>query len=275
MTARPVPDQVVIFGNQTPLVQSNMHALSLQNVSKSFGGVDAVSKVNLHIKVGESRALLGPNGAGKTTLFNLATGEVRVDRGRVFVFDQDMTHQPVQKRIASQMGRTYQISNLFSRLTVEENLFLASWKTRGKKTSWVATLFRSWHGFRNQRRHVADIAARVGLGERLDIPVAELSHGEQRQLELGITLAHEPRLLLLDEPMAGLSAAERGFMTELIMSLKPLITIVIIEHDINVAFSIADQVSVLHQGSIIAEGTPEEIGTNEKVQEVYTLSRKK
>jgi branched-chain amino acid transport system ATP-binding protein len=165
------------------------------------------------------------------------------------------------------------VSNLFVQLTVEENLFLASWKTRGKRTSPIAMLFRSWRKFENQRRHVAQIANRVGLADKFDVPVEALSHGEHRQLELGITLAHEPKILLLDEPMAGLSAGERGFMTELIKSLKPEITVVIIEHDIDVAFNIADQVSVLHHGAIIAEGTPEQIEANAQVQQIYTLSR--
>jgi len=250
-----------------------MHALVLENVSKSFGGINAVSKVNLTVAVGESRALIGPNGAGKSTLFNLVTGEIPLDRGRILLLGKDLTREPVQKRIASQLGRTYQVSNLFKQLTVQENLFLASWQTRKKKTFLAATLFRSWQKFENQRRHVADTARRVGLEGKLDVTVDELSHGEQRQLELGITLAHEPRILLLDEPMAGLSVAERGFMTELIMSLKSEITVVIIEHDIDVAFSIADQVSVLHHGAIIAEGTPEQIKANPKVQQIYALSR--
>jgi branched-chain amino acid transport system ATP-binding protein len=250
-----------------------MHALVLENVSKSFGGINAVSKVNLTVAVGESRALIGPNGAGKSTLFNLVTGEIPLDRGRILLLGKDLTREPVQKRIASQLGRTYQVSNLFKQLTVQENLFLASWQTRKKKTFLTATLFRSWQKFENQRRHVADTARRVGLEGKLDVTVDELSHGEQRQLELGITLAHEPRILLLDEPMAGLSVAERGFMTELIMSLKSEITVVIIEHDIDVAFSIADQVSVLHHGAIIAEGTPEQIKANPKVQQIYALSR--
>ncbi len=250
-----------------------MHALVLENVSKSFGGIDAVSKVDLTVDKGESRALIGPNGAGKSTLFNLVTGEIPLDRGRIVLFGRDMTNEKVQKRIASQLGRTYQISNLFSQLTVQENLFLASWQTRRKKTSIFATLFKSWRRFENQRRYVAKIAQRVGLEDKLDIMVDELSHGEHRQLELGITLAHEPRILLLDEPMAGLSVAERKFMTDLIMSLKPEITVVIIEHDIDVAFSIADQVSVLHHGAIIAEGTPEQIENNRDVQQIYTLSR--
>ncbi|MBI4774194.1 MAG: ABC transporter ATP-binding protein [Deltaproteobacteria bacterium] len=250
-----------------------MHALVLENVSKSFGGIDAVSKVNLSVSVGESRALIGPNGAGKSTLFNLTTGEIPLDRGRIILFGKDLTREPVKKRITSQLGRTYQVSNLFSRLTVQENLFLASWQTRRARTSPIATLLRSWRAFEHLRRHVAQTAHRVGLDGKLDTPVEELSHGEQRQLELGVTLAHEPRILLLDEPMAGLSAAERKFMTELIMSLKPEITVVIIEHDIDVAFSIADRVSVLHHGAIIAEGTPREIEDNPQVQQIYTLSR--
>jgi branched-chain amino acid transport system ATP-binding protein len=250
-----------------------MHALVLKNVSKSFGGIDAVSKVDLAVMTGESRALIGPNGAGKTTLFNLVTGEIVLDEGRILLFGKDLTREPVQKRIASKLGRTYQVSNLFSQLTVQENLFLASWQTRKQKVSQLGTLFPSWNKFKNQRRHLAEIAHRVGLADRLDTTVDALSHGEQRQLELGITLAHEPRILLLDEPMAGLSIAERGFMTELIMSLKPEITVVIIEHDIDVAFSIADQVSVLHHGAIIAEGSPEQIENNPEVQRIYTLSR--
>ncbi len=250
-----------------------MHALVLQDVSKSFGGIEAVSGVNLTVAEGESRALIGPNGAGKSTLFNLVTGEILLDRGRLLVFGRDLTREPVQKRIASRLGRTYQISNLFSQLTVEENLFLASWTTRGGKSSVLSTLFRPWRKLDGQRRHVSTVAERVGLERKLDVPVEELSHGEHRQLELGVALAHEPRLLLLDEPMAGLSAGERGFMTELMVSLKPEITVVIIEHDIEVAFSIADRVSVLHRGAIIAEGSPDEIRANEKVQEIYTLSR--
>jgi len=250
-----------------------MHALVLKNVSKSFGGIDAVSKVDLTVMEGESRALIGPNGAGKTTLFNLVTGEIALDEGRIILFGKDLTRAPVQERIASQLGRTYQVSNLFSQLTVQENLFLASWQTRTRKVSLAGTLFRSWRKFQNQCRHIAEVAQRVGLEDKLEVAVNELSHGEHRQLELGITLAHEPKMLLLDEPMAGLSVAERKFMTELIMGLKSEITVVIIEHDINVAFSIADQVSVLHHGAIVAEGSPEQIEQNREVQQIYTLSR--
>ena len=250
-----------------------MRALELKDVSKSFGGIDAVKDVNLIIDAGESRALIGPNGAGKTTVFNLITGEIRLDVGKISLFDQVISREPIQKRIKLKLGRTYQISNLFAQLTVQENLFLASWQTRQRRASLMSTLFRPWQKFDGQCRQIQDIAHRVGLKNKFNEPVNELSHGEHRQLELGITLAHRPKLLLLDEPMAGLSASERGFMTRLIKDLKTDITVLIIEHDIDVAFTIADQVSVLHQGTIIVEGTPNEIRANSKVQEIYTLSR--
>jgi len=252
---------------------NQMRVLVLKNVSKSFGGIDAVRDVDLVINVGERRALIGPNGAGKTTLYNLVTGEIPLDRGKIFLFDTDLTQEPVQKRIQLGMGRTYQMSNLFQGLTIQENLFLAAWKRGQAPSSLWATLFRSWKKFNGRCSRALEIARQVGLEERFSVPVSELSHGEQRQLELGITLAHDPKILLLDEPMAGLSASERSFMTKQIMKLKPEITIVIIEHDIDVAFSIADKVSVLNQGSIIAEGSPEEIRANPHVQEIYTLSR--
>ena len=166
-----------------------MHALELTNVSKSFGGIDAVSKVDLTVMMGESRALIGPNGAGKSTLFNLVTGEIPLDEGRILLFGKDLTREPVQKRIPSQLGRTYQTSNLFSQLTVQENLFLASWQTRTRKASLVATLFRSWRKFDNQRRYLTKIAHRVGLEDKLDTTVDAcvlelLSGGPQSQAEI-------------------------------------------------------------------------------------------
>ncbi len=247
--------------------------LTLIRVSKYFGGIDAVKHVDFSINEGESRALIGPNGAGKTTLYNLITGEIPLDEGEIFLFKKDLTHEPVQRRIQLGMGRTYQISNLFQDLTVQENLFLATWMRGSTSHPLFSVLFRSWKKFSDQCDYALEIARRVGLENRLDMPVSELSHGELRQLELGISLAHDPKILLLDEPMAGLSIVERSFMTELIMQLKSKITMVIIEHDIDVAFSIADNVSVLHQGTIIAEGAPAEIHANSRVQEIYTLSK--
>lgn len=248
-----------------------MQALVLKNVSKSFGGIHAVRDVDFVVNAGERRALIGPNGAGKTTLYNLITGELRLDTGAILLFGQDLTHEPVQKRIQLRMGRTYQTSNLFWELTVQENLFLAAWKREKLSPSLLSTLFRPWKTFGSQCGRAWEIAQQVHLEEKFDVPVNELSHGEYRQLELGITLAHDPKILLLDEPMAGLSTNERTFMTELIMRLEPEITVVIIEHDIDIAFSIADRVSVLHRGSIIAEGSPAEVQANQQVQEIYIL----
>ena len=195
--------------------------------------------------------VVGRNGMGKTTLLKSVMGLPPLLRTGSITFDgRETVKMP-----------THDITNLGIGYVPQGRMLFPT------------TLFRSWRKFDNQRRYLAKIAHRVGLEDKLDITVDELSHGEHRQLELGITLAHNPRILLLDEPMAGLSVAERRFMTELIMSLKPEITVVIIEHDIDVAFSIADQVSVLDHGAIIAEGSPEQIENNRKVQQIYTLSR--
>ncbi len=249
-------------------------ALSLTGVSKSFEGIEAVVNVDMEVATGESRALIGPNGAGKSTLFNLITGEIPRDKGRILIHGQDVTHDPVRRRIELGMGRTYQSSNLFMEMTVRENLFLSVWKKGRPPAGRLATLFRAWSGYHRQLVMVEEVAGKVGLKDRLDVPVSELSHGEHRQLELGLTLGHEPTMLLLDEPMAGLSANERTFMTNLIMGLRGWITILIIEHDIDIAFRVAERVSVLHQGSIIAEGLPAEVRANRHVQEIYTLSLK-
>ena len=247
-------------------------ALTLKGVSRSFGGINAVVDVDLVVPSGERRALIGPNGAGKSTLFNLITGEISVDQGQICLYGQDLTEDPVQKRIQMGLGRTYQTSNLFMQMTVQENIFLAAWRRGERSSSKLRTLFRSWKKYPEQCSHARELAALVGLAEKIHVTANELSHGEHRQLELGITLAHDPRILLLDEPMAGLSANERIFMTDLIMGLRSHITVVIIEHDIETAFRIADQVSVLHQGRIIAEGSPDQVRANQGVQEIYTLS---
>lgn len=247
--------------------------LKLSGVSKSFGGIDAVVDVDMQIAVGECRALIGPNGAGKSTLFNLITGEIPLDRGSIEIFNQDLTDSAVQRRIELGVGRTYQTSNLFMDLTVRENLFLSVWR-RGKiPGGLLSTLFRPWRKYTRQCEQLEETAMQVGLFEKINTKVMDLSHGEHRQLELALTLAHHPKALLLDEPMAGLSANERIFMTELIMDLRSSITILVIEHDIDIAFSLADKVSVLHQGGVITEGTPDEVRANKQVQDIYTLSR--
>jgi branched-chain amino acid transport system ATP-binding protein len=257
----------------TPIGSDQKMTLNLTGVSKSFGGIDAVVDVNMPVAVGECRALIGPNGAGKSTLFSLITGETPIDEGKIIFFDKDLTSEPVQQRIKLGMGRTYQSSNLFMELSVRENLFLSVWKRNKAPVGLLSMLFKPWHKFTEQCEQLEESAREAGLIDKLDTKVMDMSHGEHRQLELAMTLAHQPRALLLDEPMAGLSASERIFMTDLIMGLRSRITILIIEHDIDIAFSLADKVSVLHQGRIIADGTPDEIKTNQQVQNIYTLSK--
>lgn len=251
----------------------NKLILNLTGVSKSFGGIDAVVDVNLSIAGGECRALIGPNGAGKSTLFSLITGETPLDRGQIIFNNEDLSSEPVQRRSGLGMGRTYQSSNLFMELSVRENLFTSVWKRRNGPGSLLSTLFKPWQKFTTQIEQLEEVAHEVGLFEKLDTKVMDMSHGEHRQLELAMTLGHNPKVLLLDEPMAGLSASERKVMTDLIMGLRSSLTILVIEHDIDIAFSLAEKVSVLHQGRIIADGSPGEIRENSEVQQIYTLSK--
>jgi len=241
------------------------HALVAAGVSKSFGGVQAVRSVDLAVYVGERRALIGPNGAGKTTLFNVIAGELMADVGRIEIFDIDITKRTVQERARLGLGRTYQISQLFLNLTVEENLFLAGVASAGVEF----TLFRRWHNYPKEREWAHRVAEDFGLADYLRRQVSELSHGLQRQLEVGMAMAMRPKLIMLDEPAAGLSPSERLTLTSLIKSLPADITLILIEHDMEVVLDIAERISVLHRGSLIAEDTPAGIKSNQEVQKVY------
>lgn len=240
-------------------------ALQLTAVSKAFGGVQAVHNVDLTIQAGERRALIGPNGAGKTTLFNLVAGELPVDRGTIRMFGRDVTRHTIQQRARFGLGRTYQISQLFSALSVLENLFLAGLRAQNERIN----LLRRWDQHTRERDWAYQVAEQVNLTGSLEIPIAELSHGQQRQLEIGMALATRPRLIMLDEPAAGLSPAERVSIASLIRNLSRDITMVLIEHDMEVVMSLAETVTVLHRGEIIAEGHPDEIRADERVQAVY------
>lgn len=240
-------------------------ALSIQSVSKSFGGVQAVRSVSLDVPVGERRALIGPNGAGKTTLFNVVTGELPAEGGRIELFGVDITHKSVQERAKMGLARTYQISQLFLHLTVEQNLFLAASANRNMEFH----LFRPWHRYRSEREWVLQVAEQVGLTDYLHAVVSELSHGLQRQLELGMAMAMRPRLLMLDEPAAGLSPTERTTLISLIRNLPREITLLLIEHNMEIVLDLADRITVLNRGTVLAEGTPAEIRANEEVQRVY------
>jgi branched-chain amino acid transport system ATP-binding protein len=241
------------------------HALVTTNISKNFGGVQAVRSVNLVVPIGERRALIGPNGAGKSTLFNLIAGELTTDQGKIEVFGADVTKKSIQERARMGLGRTYQISQLFLNLTVEENLFLAGVTNTGIERS----LFKRWIKYKKELDWAYQVAEEVRLTGYLKNRVSELSHGLQRQLEVGMAMAMRPKLVMLDEPAAGLSPSERHTLTLLIKSLPADITLIIIEHDMEIVLEIADRISVLHHGALIAEDTPEGIRANQEVQKIY------
>jgi len=238
--------------------------LRLRGVGRRFGGVHAVRGVDLDVRAGERRAILGPNGAGKTTLFNLISGEFPPTSGTVELFGQDVTGSPARKRARMGLSRTFQTSRLFQGLSVEDNLYLAVLGVGQGHLRLVPS--KADDEMRAKAREMAEAA---GLSEQLDVPVADLSHGEQRQLEVGMARATNPRLMMLDEPAAGLSRAERVTLTEMLLALDPSITLILIEHDMDVALRIAQWVTMMHDGAVIVEGTPAEIRANQLVHDLY------
>jgi branched-chain amino acid transport system ATP-binding protein len=227
--------------------------LELNGLSKSFGGLSAVRDVTLKIMPGDRKAIIGPNGAGKTTLFNLITGIFPPTSGQVLLFGQDVTSWPSHRRTALGMARTFQITSLFPRLTVLDNVLLAIQGLRMSK-------FVMWRFLSSYRDAFMD---------RKDAEVRYLSHGEQRQLEIVLGLASDPKILLLDEPAAGLSSGESAEMAEFLMRLDPSLAILLIEHDMDVVFDVAEHISVLHFGQVLESGTTEQIRRSAKVQEIY------
>jgi branched-chain amino acid transport system ATP-binding protein len=242
--------------------------LRMRGVGRRFGGVHAVREVDLDVRPGERRAILGPNGAGKTTLFNLISGEFPATAGSVELFGQDVTYEPARKRARLGLSRTFQTSRLFLGLSVEDNLYLA---VLGVSAGHLRPV-RSKADTR-MRERAREMAASVGLDDRLERLVGELSHGEQRQLEVGMARASDPKLMMLDEPAAGLSRAERVALTELLLRLDPEITLILIEHDMDVALRVAEWVTMMHDGRVIVEGTPAEIRANQLVHDLYLGSR--
>jgi len=221
--------------------------------------------VSLAVRPGERRALIGPNGAGKTTLFNLISGSLPVSAGAITLFGRDVTGAPTHRRAAQGLARTFQITNLFADLTVLDNCLLALQALTPARFA----MFRPLGAFRDL--HAAALAAleAVGLGAVGDVPVRNLSHGEQRQLEIALALAGKPRVLLLDEPTAGLSPAESRLMADLLARLDPAITVLMIEHDMDIALELSARVTVLHYGRVIADGSREEIRADAQVREIY------
>ena len=239
--------------------------LELKALSKSFGGLHAVRDVTLEIMPGDRKAIIGPNGAGKTTLFNLITGIFPASSGQVLLFGRDVTSWPSHRRTALGMARTFQITSLFPKLTVLDNVLLAIEGVQ--KTKFVMWRFLS--SYRDLYVQAHRLLEQADFLDRKDTQVRYLSHGEQRQLEIVLGLASDPKILLLDEPAAGLSSGESSEMAQFLMRLDPGLAILLIEHDMDVVFDVADHISVLHFGEILERGSTEEIRRSEKVQEIY------
>jgi branched-chain amino acid transport system ATP-binding protein len=239
--------------------------LELQGVQKSFGGLRVCDDISLELVPGELHALIGPNGAGNTTLLNIITGLLPVDRGKLLFRNTDITTSPVHERARLGMARSFQITSLFPGFTVQQNMELAVQATRGSS-------YRFWkRADTDSRLHnpARKALARIGLADRAPATAANLSHGEQRLLEIGMALATDSELLLIDEPMAGLGPGSARNLADLIRGLKGGVTILLVEHDMQAVFSLADRITVLVEGRVAASGPPEQIRNNPAVQEAY------
>jgi len=239
--------------------------LELRALSKSFGGLRAVRDVTFKIMPGDRKAIIGPNGAGKTTLFNLITGIFPATSGQVMLFGQDVTKWPSHRRTALGMARTFQITSLFPKLTVLDNVLLAIQGLRRSKF----VMWRFLSSYRDFYDRAYGLLERARFLDRKDTEVRYLSHGEQRQLEIILGLASDPKILLLDEPAAGLSSGESSEMIRFLAQLDRNLAILLIEHDMDVVFDVAEHISVLHFGEVLEAGAREQIRRSEKVQQIY------
>ena len=240
-----------------------MAALRIESLSKSFGGLPAISDVSFEVAAGERRLIIGPNGAGKTTLFNLITGDLRADAGRIVLFDENVTRHATHRRVHRGLARTYQIITLFAKDTLEHNIALSllglsreRWNTFGRIPSDIYQRAR-------------EVLRRVGLERLAGRPVSEVAYGDKRRIEIAMALAQRPKLLLLDEPLAGLSREERVAVKALVNEVPREVTVVMIEHDMDVALDMAERITVLHYGRVIVEGTRAEVVADPKTREVY------
>jgi branched-chain amino acid transport system ATP-binding protein len=239
--------------------------LQIDNLAKRFGGIVATDDLTLNVAAGELHAVIGPNGAGKTTLIAQLSGQLRADSGRVRFDGNDITGLPMDRRSRLGLARSFQITSLFLDLSVLDNVALSVQAHAGHS-------FRFWRVARNEpelREPARAALARVGLSARADLPASLLSHGEHRQLELAMALAGNPRLLLLDEPMAGLGPEESARMVGTLRALKRELTILLVEHDMDAVFALADRITVLVYGRVIATGSPADIRANAQVRDAY------
>jgi branched-chain amino acid transport system ATP-binding protein len=241
--------------------------LRTEKVRKYFGVVSAADDIDLQIGEGVLTSIIGPNGAGKTTLINLLTGNVLVDSGKIFFYNEEITHLPIHKRVKKGICRSFQIMNIFPKLSVFENLQIPVLSLLNQSLSFFKPLRR--HTDVNER--VEKLLNEIGLTDKKDLAAGTLSHGDQRLLEIGLAMAPEPKLLFLDEPTAGMNPVERVKVLENIrrLSKEKQSTFVIVEHDMDIVFSLSDRIIVLHRGQILADGKPDEIKQNEDVRKVY------
>jgi len=240
-------------------------ALSLGAVGRAFGGLHALRDVSFDVEAGSRVAVIGPNGAGKTTLFNLISGETLPTTGRIQMFGRDITRMLPNRRTALGLGRTYQVTNLLPRLSVLDNSLLA---VAGLERAKFA-LLRPMRQFVHLHARAEALLSPLGLWDLRHTAVSELSYGDQRQLEIAMALASAPRVLLLDEPTAGLAAAETRALMQIVRALPPEITILLIEHDMAVVFGTCERIIVLHAGEVVADGTPDVIRDDRRVREIY------
>ncbi len=239
--------------------------LSTTDLSRHFGGVAALNLVSLDFVDNQVRSIIGPNGAGKTTLINVITGRLPASNGKVVFQGKDITTKPVHDRVKMGIARTFQITSLFMGLTAIENIRIA----RQSYLGGALRVFSGRNALKQVNQDTEAILERVGLADVAYSPVKNLAHGDQRVLEVAVSLACEPKIILLDEPAAGMSPTETDQISELIKNLASEMSVVLVEHDMDVVMTISDVITVLHQGGVIAEGSPEEISNNQQVKDAY------
>jgi branched-chain amino acid transport system ATP-binding protein len=242
-----------------------VEALVIKGLSKNFGGVTAVQNVSFEVEAGEHLAIIGPNGAGKTTLFNLLSGQLTPTAGRVIFFGQDITDLPTHYRIHLGMSRSFQIASLFLKLSVLQNIRLALQGIRPSRFQ----MFRSAGSYKNIIGKAEELLRSMDLWEKRNVPANAISYGEQRKLEIALSLATEPKLLLLDEPSSGLTADESADITGRIRNLGANITVILVAHDMDLVFGVAQRIIVLHYGELIIDGSCDKVRTDPKVKEIY------
>ncbi len=242
-----------------------MAILTTEGVTKNFGGLRAVDGLDLPVEEGKLTSVIGPNGAGKTTLFNLITGMIRPDAGQVRFRGEDITHLPIHQIVRRGISRSFQILNLFNELTLRENVWLGVQAQQGHGPELLVHA----ETLAKVREETERLMAEVGLAPKADLPVKLLSYGDRRLLEITLSLTTRPALLLLDEPMSGLTSEDRKRVADFMRALAGRITLLVVEHAMDVVLSISDHIVVMHQGRLLAQGTPEAVRANERVQEAY------